>query len=178
MKHLAVMLLGFLLSGLALANQDTHQVFQLINERLGYMEEVALYKVHKQQAVEDLAREAVILEKARLKADSYGLDSSSMEGFFQIQMNAAKAIQYRYRADWLFTPSRRGMPRDLATEIRPELIRQGDQIAKSIRDYLKSGSSFSDDQLNEFLTVVNQENLKPGEKEDIFRALQKVRVSH
>lgn len=65
-----------LLSQPALAQQPATEVFLLINERLGIMEDVALYKAENNLPVEDLARELIVVENAILAAESAGLAST------------------------------------------------------------------------------------------------------
>ena len=85
----------------ASAAVKSSDIFKTINERLSYMEDVALYKAQKGIKIEDLARELVVVETASLSAQKAGLDIESVSEFFQAQISAAKAIQYRYRADLL-----------------------------------------------------------------------------
>ena len=42
-------------------NSDIETLFQLINERLSYMEHVALYKEKSKTPIEDIRREAVVI---------------------------------------------------------------------------------------------------------------------
>ncbi|MFQ9621615.1 MAG: gamma subclass chorismate mutase AroQ [Enterobacteriaceae bacterium] len=85
----------------------------LINERLSLMKDVAGYKAQHHQAIEDLQQEKKVLESATADADSLGLKGESVRPFIQAQMDAAKAIQYRYRADWLAAPETDWQPRPL-----------------------------------------------------------------
>ncbi len=57
-------------------------------------------------AIEDLAQEAKVLSNTMLEAEKLGLDGDSVKLFVQAQMDVAKAIQYRYRADWLSQPEK------------------------------------------------------------------------
>jgi chorismate mutase len=160
------------------ADSGAVEIFSLINERLSYMEDVAAYKLENGKPVEDTDREVIVLEKAKQSAMRAGLNPSSIENFFRTQIAAAKAIQYRYLADRVLAPeSARGTPRDLMTEVRPELIRLGDAIVHSIRDFLKAGNQFSDAHLPEFLNAVDVPQLHREEKARLFRSLQEITLS-
>ena len=84
------------------AEIDTRfRLFLSIDERLGYMENVALYKAQNQIAIEDIERERIVLADATQQAVLHGINPDSIKRFFVAQINAAKAIQYRYRAELL-----------------------------------------------------------------------------
>ena len=115
----------------AAAQPETITAFQLINERLKHMEDVAMYKSVNGLPVEDLPREEVVIENAVLAAESQGLIGDSIENFFITQINVAKAIQYRSLADWLSSPISKPIP-DLPNQIRPKLTELGDEIVKEL----------------------------------------------
>nr|WP_269809096.1 gamma subclass chorismate mutase AroQ [Enterovibrio nigricans] len=100
------------------ANPSLNTLFSAINERLSYMEDVALFKANNHKPIEDIEREKIVINKASESAKDSGLNQQSVIGFFTAQISAAKAIQYRYRADLLTEGSARE-PRDLTDEIRP-----------------------------------------------------------
>ena len=160
------------------ADTGADAIFLLINERLAYMEDVAAYKLENAEPVENSDREALVIEKAKQSAMRGGLDPASIEPFFRMQISAAKAIQYRYLAERALTPdSARATPRDLNTQIRPELIRLGDAIVHSISDFLKAGHRFTDAHLSEFLNEVDVPYLHREEKVRLFQSLQKIKLS-
>ena len=80
------------------------RIFSTINERLSYMEDVALFKAQNHLPIEDIQRESVVINKAKVSASEQGLDPEIVKDFFQAQISVAKAIQYRYRADLLSQP--------------------------------------------------------------------------
>ncbi|WBA80088.1 chorismate mutase [Endozoicomonas sp. GU-1] len=63
-------------------NQQLHGIFELINQRLTFMEDVAFFKGTNDRAVEDLTREKLVLEKAQRDAEKAGLDRDSITHFF------------------------------------------------------------------------------------------------
>lgn len=95
--------LFFSVTTLAMPTQSA-DVASLINQRLSHMKDVAGYKAQHHLAIEDLPQEAKVLANSVAEAEKLGLDGESVKPFIQAQMDAAKAIQYRYRADWLSSP--------------------------------------------------------------------------
>ncbi|WAH61795.1 gamma subclass chorismate mutase AroQ (plasmid) [Pseudomonas silvicola] len=82
----------------------------LINQRLSYMRRMWPTEVANHLAIEDLPQEEKVLASAVQQAEKLGLAGESVKPFVQAQMDAAKAIQYRYRADWLSTPEQGWQP--------------------------------------------------------------------
>ena len=54
------------------------EVFRSVNERLSWMDDVALYKLRNSVAVEDLEREALVMQKTLEGAEAAGLDPVSV----------------------------------------------------------------------------------------------------
>jgi len=156
------------------ADTQVAELFRVLNMRLGYMEDVAVYKQQHALPVEDLAREAVILEKARQVAAEHGLEPASVTRFFQAQMDVAKAIQYRRRADLLSLPSDR-TPRDLKTQVRPELIRLGNRIVVILSRYLAEKGSLHHDSIVAFDRAITSRYVYPADKSMLFYALLEVK---
>ena len=133
MKFLLPIVLVLLPATWTRADSVAIDIFQLINQRLSYMQYVALSKATAHSTVENRDRERQVLEKAKTESDELGLDAESMLLFIQAQMDVAKAIQYRYLADWLVTKPSNIKPKDLDLEVRPQLL----QIDKEIFVKLK-----------------------------------------
>ena len=165
-----------LFSGECLAEESAAAIYVLIRERLVFMEEVALFKARNAIPVEDLEREAVVLESAKKQAGRLGLDADSVGVFYRAQIDAAKAIQHRFRADWLSEANPRGSPRDLRTEIRPLLLALGGRIARSIHGFLTDGGRFEPEDLETFLLEVEVKHLSQRDKRRIFDALASVEL--
>lgn len=64
------------------------------------MRSVAAYKWERQLAIEDEARETLVLEKARLSALKPGIAPDTAEAFFISQIDAAKDIQRYWFGQW------------------------------------------------------------------------------
>ncbi|WP_257284392.1 chorismate mutase [Endozoicomonas sp. SESOKO1] len=176
MKLAVTGLLCLTLSTLTVADTMSNGIFQLINQRLNYMQDVAFFKAKNHSAVEDFAREKQVLEKALVDAQQAGLQPDSIAGFFQAQMDAAKAIQYRYMADWLSAHPENSEYRDLASEVRPKLLELGDEIVIRISEYLKNGGSFDTKLQKDFVRTVNTRHLSENDKKKMFKSLQMIRL--
>ncbi len=75
---------------------NAEPLYDLINQRLGYMRDVAVHKAKQNMPVEDKTREQAVLSRSMEKARQLGLDAGSVEAFVMSQINVAKAIQRRY----------------------------------------------------------------------------------
>lgn len=116
---------------------DPHSVDQLqplveaSAQRLAIADQVALSKADSGAAVEDIARENVVIANAAKAAEAKGLDKDAVEQFFRAQIEANKIVQYSLLDDWRRSgqvPAHEKV--DLAKTIRPELDKlQVDLIA-------------------------------------------------
>ena len=176
------LLLGFpLLTSLILllwqpaaAQPETITAFQLINERLKHMEDVAMYKSVNGLPVEDLPREKVVIENAVLAAESQGLIGDSIENFFITQINVAKAIQYRSLADWLSSPISKPIP-DLPNQIRPKLTELGDEIVKELALLLSHEGRIGESLRASFQLHMSVNKISAAEVDLLFDSLLLVR---
>ncbi len=164
-----------LISFNSIASVTSQDLFTAINLRLSYMEDVALFKAYNNEPIEDTKREAIVINNASISAEKEGLNKESVVDFFSAQISAAKAIQYRYRAD-LLTTSTDKKPKDLETVIRPELIKLGKDINTKIAQYLREGGSFTKDELEVFKATLKSRYLKESDKELLFDSLTKIRL--
>ena len=171
------MILGtFIFSSTAHSAEDKlpYSLFQAINERLGYMEDVALFKAQNHLPIEDIQREKIVLSDAKELAASHGLDPESMERFFIAQINAAKAIQYRYRAELLTRelPTRKV---DLQSEIRPALSQLGSHIVALFAAQLQDQTLIAEEYRKQFMGTLQSRLLADTEREALFDAMLEVR---
>ena len=177
-RVLTAVLAALLVASPVCASTESARVFELVGQRLGYMKEVARYKASTGTAVEDRYREAIVIDKAKKRAEKLGLAPASIEGFFRAQMAAAKVIQYRYLADW--TLSQRmpgGKPADLEVELRPILNQLGDEIVLAIKVYLDTGKRFGDEQLGEFLRIVEVEKLDESDEIALYESMRAITLA-
>lgn len=98
------------------------RVLVLIQQRLGYMDDVARNKWNSGTPIEDLPREREITAAIGAQAGTYGLDPAVAEEFFRAQIEASKIIQYTRFQEWR---ARNQPPFDslpgLRDQIRPAL---------------------------------------------------------
>ncbi|MDH5738010.1 MAG: gamma subclass chorismate mutase AroQ [Gammaproteobacteria bacterium] len=121
-------------SGKAPAKPTAEYVlFSLIQKRLSLMPDVAAYKWHHDLAIEDLEREAQILESTRIAAAEAGLKANHAREFFQQQMNAAKSIQQYWIDQWKAGAPLPDTPPDLKGDLRPLLNELSAQIIAQMK---------------------------------------------
>ena len=163
-----------LVSFSALANGGT-ALGELVNQRLGYMKDVAGYKAQQHLPIEDLVQEAKVLASTQAEAGRLGLDPLSVRPFIIAQMDAAKAIQYRYRADWLAQPESGWQPRPLE-QVRPQIAELSSRILQRLAQELKAGA-LTESARSHFIQAIDQNNLSEADKQRLFTALLAVRAA-
>jgi chorismate mutase len=84
----------------AISTTGLNALLGLIEERLAVMLDVARHKYNSGAAVEDLAREAQVIETVTAQAVAAGLDKAVAATFFQAQIDASKMIQTERIAMW------------------------------------------------------------------------------
>ncbi|AGP44161.1 Secreted chorismate mutase precursor [Serratia plymuthica] len=147
---------------------------ELVNQRLAYMKDVAGYKAQQHLPIEDLAQEAKVLASTEAEAGRLGLAPRSVRPFIVAQMDAAKAIQYRYRADWLATPESGWQPRPLDS-VRPQIAELSNRILQRLAQQLKAGP-LTEQARGAFVSAIRQPNLSDADKQRLFTALLAVRA--
>ncbi|AOM40896.1 chorismate mutase [Xenorhabdus hominickii] len=167
-----LLLAGLFFSATAMAMPTQNdEVASLINQRLSYMKDVAGYKANNHLAIEDLRQEAKVLSSSVLEAEKLGLDGESVKPFIQAQMDAAKAIQYRYRADWLSVPEKGWQPEPLE-QVRSKLSVLNTDILTDVSTRLTKGDLFTDK--TAFTKVLDQTHLKDGDKERLWSSMKQI----
>ncbi|EPH7220056.1 chorismate mutase [Serratia marcescens] len=147
---------------------------ELVNQRLSLMKDVAGYKAQQHLPIEDLAQEAKVLANAQAEAGRLGLEPASIRPFITAQMDAAKAIQYRYRADWLASPESDWQPRPLA-QVRVEIGQLSSRILQRLAARLRAGPLDAADRAA-FMASVEQVNLSAADKRRLADALLAVKA--
>ncbi|CNE06959.1 chorismate mutase [Yersinia nurmii] len=151
-------------------------VFSLIDQRLSYMKDVAGYKAAHHLPIEDLAQEKRVLQQVMGEAEKKGIDPESIKPFFIASMDAAKVIQYRYRAEWLSKPAEGWEPRSL-DKIRPEIANLSKQLIAEIYSLLASGQTIEQSELSRFRDIVHQMNLNDADKMRLFTTLRLIKLN-
>lgn len=150
------------------------QTARLVNERLSYMKDVAGYKAEQHLPIEDLTQEKKVLDQSLSEAESLGLNSETVKPFIVTQMNVAKAIQYRYRADWLSSPESNWKPQDLA-EVRLKISSLNTELLKNIAVELKKNHNKAPHGCS-YMWPVQHPQLKEADKKALCVALNKIKL--
>ncbi|MEQ1067465.1 chorismate mutase [Acinetobacter sp. XH1741] len=150
------------------------QVAHLMNERLSYMKDVAGYKAEQHLPIEDLVQEKKVLDQSLSEAESFGLSSETVKPFIVTQMNVAKAIQYRYRADWLSSPETNWKPQDLS-EVRLKISSLNTELLKNIAYELKKNHNNAPYGCS-YMWPVQHPQLKEADKKALCLTLNKIKL--
>lgn len=173
-RLLLALLLGMTISPVL----NAKPLYELINQRLGYMKDVAVHKAKLNMPVEDEAREQVVLSRSIEKARQQGLDADSVKAFFVAQIYVGKAIQRRFHQQWALQQDHVGFPLlDLNGSIRPELIRLGDDIIERLPVYLTRYGPIVESKRQEFYQSMTTDLLTKEDKKQLFDALMGVRLA-
>lgn len=126
----------FMLPALLLTlSASAEDLTQLVEQRLGYMKDVAAYKWQHKLAIENVEREAVVLDAALNQALRFGLTADSSHHFFSVQISAAKEIQGYWFQQWQsHANSAPEQAASLKHEIRPALLSLGEAITTALAD--------------------------------------------
>lgn len=156
--------------------QQYQKIAALIEQRLAYMKYVAKYKFEKHLSVEDRIQENRVIINSINKAETLGLDKKSIEPFMISQINAAKAIQYRYKADWLSMPEIMTQDNDLA-DIRLKISKLSDDIIQLIAKELKKNGQIKN-QICLYINKIQLHNLKDTDKNIICSSLKQISLKN
>ncbi|WP_100229629.1 chorismate mutase [Erwinia toletana] len=157
---------------MAQANDKT-QLFEHVNQRLGWMKDVAGYKARHHQAIEDLTQESRVLSLTLNSAEGLDLQPQSVKPFITAQMDVAKAIQYRYRADWLSMPEEKWTPLPLPV-VREKISMLSTDILRHLAQMLKSGDRVREEDRPAFNMLISQHNIAEPDKAMLFDTLKQV----
>jgi cyclohexadienyl dehydratase len=114
------------------ANADVRAVFQLMQDRLSLMKDVAAWKHARNAPVVDAQRERQVLEATVRQASDLGIDAESARRLFALQIRLAIRVQEALIADWRGGATPPQGVRDLAGELRPQLDRLGSELFHAI----------------------------------------------
>ena len=111
---------------------QVRQVFSLIDERLELMQPVAAWKYLHHIPVLDVSREHFLLEAAVAQAQTLGISAEPARELFVLQMRLAREMQQRFIDQWRVANIAPTAPRDLSTELRPQLDELGVRLMQAI----------------------------------------------
>lgn len=112
-----------------------------------------------------------MLSSSVLEAEKLRLDGESVKPFILAQMDAAKAIQYRYRADWLSVPEKGWQPAPLE-QVRSKISALNTDILTDVSSKLSKGEIFIDK--TSFIQQLDQTHLKDSDKECLWYSLKQI----
>lgn len=144
-----------------------------INQRLGHMKDVAGYKADHHLPIENVEQESKVINDSLTEAEDLGLDRESVRPFIIAQISAAKAIQYRYRAQWLSVPEKDWQPQPLDV-VREKIALASSDILQQLALLAKDGPIQANER-NAFVVQLDQNNLSCQDKWRLFEALLVVR---
>ncbi len=177
-------------------NNPIRDTYHLIAERLSLMTEVAAWKRANEVPVEDLPREKIVLESARIDAAALGLDPGSVGPFIQEQMDSAKEVQNCLIKRWDAAQKKADelaeiesewgerKPQGLAPEVaedalekvRPRLVALNASLMSTIKATLATGATYGDaEDLKAFDEIVAVDCLSRGRRAGIYKALRLVK---
>ena len=160
---IGLILLMALLHPMPAHSSDT--LFKAIGARLGHMKAVAHYKFIHQRPIEDLSREAVVIQNAERAGHSLGLPAAPTRQFFATQITAAKTIQQYWFEQWRANPPSPNPP-SLTQDIRPKLLRLGNEIMATLTSPVDHRDRQS------FLTATQTEGLPEALQNQLFDELR------
>lgn len=159
------------------ADPRANAVFERICERLQLMKSVAAWKWANGVPIEDLDREAVVLQKSVDAAVKLGIDPDGARSFFDTQIMAAKEIQHCWIERW---ESGHAVPPtpvpDLKTDIRPRLLTIGDALLSNIKTALVEGTVFDQRHLADFAERTDIDCLQPSRRDELLLMLGRIRL--
>jgi chorismate mutase len=150
-------------------------VFERIAERLALMEPVAAWKHAHGVAVEDRAREAVVLDEATRQAAAAGLVGATARPFLVAQIEAAKMVQRCWLARWDAGAPPPGPPPNLKTEMRPKLIEIDAALLGALGSALADGVVFDRTRAADFAAAVDLDCLPVPARDAVYEALSGLR---
>ena len=170
MHQLVLFLSLFCMASSAFASPDAAtSLASAMNQRMAVMKDVAGYKAAHHLPVEDLVREQKVLAEAQEEAAKAGVDPQSVAPFIQAQMDAAKAIQYRYLADWLSQPEPEWKPADLA-DVRKRISQYDKLILDTLSQQLNAGG-FSKEEHARMVSLLDAPHLSNADKQRLADSL-------
>ena len=107
-------------------------VFQLLQDRLRLMQDVAAWKHARNAPVVDAERERQVLDATVRQASELGIDAASARRLFSLQIRLAVRVQESWISDWRSGGAAPQAVHDLAGELRPQLDRLGAELLHAI----------------------------------------------
>ncbi|EBY0801747.1 chorismate mutase [Salmonella enterica subsp. enterica serovar Berlin] len=176
-RHIAIFLCSLLMCSTTFADSVTSvslgALLTALNERMLLMKDVAAYKMKHHLPIEDFTREQNVFAEAEEEAKNNGLDPHSITPFIRSLMDASKAIQYRYLAQWRTGPEP-SFPIQILSVTRQRIRQLDNQMLIIISQRLMVGA-FSHEDMVWLRTHFNAPNLNESDISDVLASLSLVR---
>ncbi len=155
------------------------EICSIINQRLLLVLDVALYKIHNNQPIEDILQEKRILVHSKYVAYKHGLNEESLANFFSMLMVAAKLVQYRFFAKTLIYQHEvdSQLVKDLNGNVRPALNKLGQQLISLIKQKIEINGPFTENEWDQFMQMTSNDCLSSAEKRYLFESLKQIRLN-
>jgi cyclohexadienyl dehydratase len=111
---------------------DVRAVFQLTQDRLQLMKDVAAWKHARNAPVVDAEREQQVLAATVRQASELGIEAASARRLFSLQIRLAVRVQESLISSWRSGTAPPQDVRDLSGQLRPQLDRLGIELLHSI----------------------------------------------
>lgn len=160
------------------------RVFELLDERLGVMPDVAAYKWSRNAAIADPKREQVVIQNVVERAAPLGLEANGIRELFDLQIRLARDAQSelhdRWRHDRL--PANQPVPgfeaADLDKTIRPKLDRITPELIAAL--YLAGAEWAREDFGSRYASLAAEKLSTPrwtdGARRETLSALSSIRL--
>ncbi|EAU6964642.1 chorismate mutase [Salmonella enterica] len=176
-RYIAVFLCSLLMCSSTFADSVTSvslgALSTVLNERMLLMKEIAAYKMKHHLPIDDFTREQNVFAEAEKEAKNNGLDPHSIIPFISSLMEASKAIQYRYLAQWRTGPEP-SFPIQTLSVSRQRIRQLDNQLVIIISQRLMVGA-FSHEDMVWLRAQFNAPNLNESDISDVLAALSLVR---
>ncbi|EBS7634862.1 chorismate mutase [Salmonella enterica] len=176
-RYIAIFLCSLLMCSTTFAGSVTSvslgALSTALNERMLLMKDVAAYKMKHHLPIEDFTREQNVFAEAEQDAKNNGLDPDSITPFMRSLMDASKAIQYRYLAQWR-AGSQPFFSIQTLSVIRQRIRQLDNQLLIIISQRLMAGA-FSHEDMVWLRAQFNAPNLNESDISDVLAALSLAR---
>jgi cyclohexadienyl dehydratase len=156
---------------------DVRAVFQLMQDRLLLMKDVAAWKHARNAPVVDAERQRQVLEATVQQASELGLEAASARRLFSLQIRLAVRVQESLIDSWRSGVAPPQHVRDLATQLRPQLDRLGAELLLSM--YLALPELQRADfatRYNRYARIVEAPSLTDADRSELMSALGSLRA--
>lgn len=106
-------------------------------------------------------------------AERSGIDGASVRAFIQVQIDVAKAVQYRFRADWLSAPEPHWHTRTLEV-VRKEISSLNVNMMPLLSEVVSNARL----DMTAFTGSISAPHVTAGDAEKIVAAIRRIHKRH